>query len=161
MSFFRGEPFMRWWRHQMETFSTLLAFCTGIHRSPVYSPHKGQWRGALMFSMIYAWTNSWANNKDACCLRLHRAHYNVTVMKYSYQANMWYTIYVLWIWIKFDINCMWMNWTICVIPLYPCLSCFIGTRYCVILNTRMRDQRQVFTTQKCDTMLCYHKVLLL
>ena len=41
-----------WWRHQMETFSVLLALCVGIHRSPVNSPHKGQWRGALMFSLI-------------------------------------------------------------------------------------------------------------
>ena len=37
-----------WWRHQMETFSALLALC-GIYRSPVNSPHKGQWRGALIF----------------------------------------------------------------------------------------------------------------
>ena len=29
-----------WWRHQMETFSALLAICAGIHRSPVNSPHK-------------------------------------------------------------------------------------------------------------------------
>ena len=26
-----------------------------IHRSPVNFPHKGQWRGALMSSLIYAW----------------------------------------------------------------------------------------------------------
>ena len=26
----------------------------GIHRSPVNSPHKGQWRGALMLSLIFA-----------------------------------------------------------------------------------------------------------
>ena len=39
-----------WWRHQMETFSALLAIYAGIHRSPVISPHKGQWCGALMFS---------------------------------------------------------------------------------------------------------------
>ena len=38
-----------WWRHQMETFSAFLAFVWGIHRSLVNSPHKGQWRGALMF----------------------------------------------------------------------------------------------------------------
>ena len=36
-------------RHQMETFSALLALCVGIHRSPVNYPHKGQWRGALIF----------------------------------------------------------------------------------------------------------------
>ena len=28
-------------------------FMQGIHRSAVNSPHKGQWRGALMFSFIY------------------------------------------------------------------------------------------------------------
>ena len=31
----------------------LLAFVLGIHPSPVNSPHKGQWRGALMFSFIW------------------------------------------------------------------------------------------------------------
>ena len=40
-----------WWRHQMEAFSALLAFCEGIHWSPADFPHKGQWRGALMFSL--------------------------------------------------------------------------------------------------------------
>ena len=40
-----------WWRHQMESFSALLAIC----------PHKGQWRGALMFSLICAWINRWVN----------------------------------------------------------------------------------------------------
>ena len=29
-------------------------FVRGIHRSPVNSSHKGQWRGALMFSLIFA-----------------------------------------------------------------------------------------------------------
>ena len=72
-----------WWRHQMETFSALLAFVRGIHRPPVDSPHKGQWRGALMFSLVCPWINSWANNRDAVNLRGHRAHYDVTVMEYG------------------------------------------------------------------------------
>ena len=38
-----------WWRHQMWTFSALLAICAGNSPVPVNSPHKGQWRGALMF----------------------------------------------------------------------------------------------------------------
>ena len=42
-------------------------------------PHKGQWGGALMFSLIRAWTSGWANNRDADDLRRHRAHYDVTV----------------------------------------------------------------------------------
>ena len=76
-----------WWRHQMETCSASLAFVRGIrwwlwgiHRSPVNSPHTDQWRGALMFSLITAWTNGWVNNQDASDLRCHRAHYDVTVM---------------------------------------------------------------------------------
>ena len=69
-----------WWRHQMETIPALLAICAGNSRSPVNSPHKGQWRGALMFSLIYAWINSWVNKGEAGDLRHHRAHYDVTVM---------------------------------------------------------------------------------
>ena len=30
-------------------------FVRGIHRSPVNSPHEGQWRGDLIISLIYAW----------------------------------------------------------------------------------------------------------
>ena len=52
----------------------------GIHRSPVNSPHKGQWRGALMFSLICDRINGWVNNGEAGDLRGHRAHYNVTVI---------------------------------------------------------------------------------
>ena len=44
-------------------------------------PHtKGQWRGALMFSLIYAWTNAWVNNREAGDLRRYRVHFDVTVM---------------------------------------------------------------------------------
>ena len=66
------------WRcHQMETFSALLAFVWGIHRSPVNSPHKGQWRGALMFSLICVWINGWVHNAEAGDLRHSRTHYDV------------------------------------------------------------------------------------
>ena len=51
-----------------------------FHRSPVNSPRKGQWRGALMFSLICVWINSLVNNREAGDLRLYRAHYDVTVM---------------------------------------------------------------------------------
>ena len=69
-----GTP---WWRHQMETFSALLAFCAG---NSVNSPHKGQWRGALMFSLICTRINDWVNNREAGYLRRHRGHYDVNVM---------------------------------------------------------------------------------
>ena len=39
------------WKH----FPRYWPFVRGIHRSPVSSPHKGQWRGALIFSLICAW----------------------------------------------------------------------------------------------------------
>ena len=55
-------------------------FVRGIHRSPVSSPHKGQWCGALMISLICAWINDWVNNRWAGHLRHHRAHYDVIVM---------------------------------------------------------------------------------
>ena len=48
-------------------------FVRGIHRPPVNSPHKGQWRGALMFSLICAWIKGWINNGEAGDLRRHRA----------------------------------------------------------------------------------------
>ena len=43
-------------------------FVRGIHRWPVDSHHKGQWRGALMFYFICLWSNGWANNRDAVAL---------------------------------------------------------------------------------------------
>ena len=69
-----------WWRHQMEPFSAWLAQCAGISLVPVNSPHKGQWRGAFMFSLIYAWINDWVNNREAGDLRRQRGHYDVIVM---------------------------------------------------------------------------------
>ena len=49
------------WKH----FPRNWPFVRGIHRSPVNSPHKGQWRGALMFSLICVWINYWVNNREA------------------------------------------------------------------------------------------------
>ena len=55
-------------------------FVREIHRSPVNFPHKGQWRGALMFSLIYVWINDWVNNREAGDLRRQHGHYDVIVM---------------------------------------------------------------------------------
>ena len=63
------------WRH----FPRYWPFVRGIHRSPVNSPHKGQWRGASMLSLICVWING-VNNREAGDLRRYRAHYDVTVM---------------------------------------------------------------------------------
>ena len=64
------------WKH----FPCYWPFVRGIHRWPVNPPHKGQWRWALMFSLICAWTNGWVNTRNAGDLRRHRAHYDVTVL---------------------------------------------------------------------------------
>ena len=77
-----------WWRHRITTkYSYTVWYCyhddvikwkhfprnwpfvRGIHRSPVNSPHKGQWREALMFSLICVWINDWVNNHGAGDLR--------------------------------------------------------------------------------------------
>ena len=64
------------WKH----FPRYWPFVRGIHRSPVNSSHKGQWRGALMFSLICTRINGWVNNREAGDLRRHRACHDVTVM---------------------------------------------------------------------------------
>ena len=64
------------WKH----FPRYWSFVRVIHRSPVNSPHKGQWRGALMFSLICVWINDWVNNRKAGDLRRYHAHYDVTVI---------------------------------------------------------------------------------
>ena len=56
-------------------------FVQVIQRSLVNSPHKGQWRGALMFSLICSWTKGWVNKWDTSDLRHYWADYDVTVMK--------------------------------------------------------------------------------
>ena len=66
----------------METFSASLHLC-GIPRSPVDFPRKGQWRGALMFSLIHSWRHGSANSRDAGDLRPHGAYYDVTVMLFN------------------------------------------------------------------------------
>ena len=63
------------WKH----FPRYWPFVRGIHRSPVKSQHKGQWRGALMFSLICVWINGWVNTREAGDLRRCHAHYDVTV----------------------------------------------------------------------------------
>ena len=68
-------------------FPRYWPFVRGIHRSSVNSPHNGQWRGALMFSLICVWINGWVNNRKAGDLRRHRAHYDVIVMVNTDSGN--------------------------------------------------------------------------
>ena len=68
----KGKHFPRCW-----------LFGRGINRSPANSPHKGLWRGALIFFFICAWINGWVNNGGAGDLRRRRAYYDVTVMLFA------------------------------------------------------------------------------
>ena len=92
----KWKQFPRYWR-----------FVRGIHRSPVNSPYKGQWRRALMFSCICARINGWVNNGEVDYLRRHHAHYDITVMfgypslnggsKYTNKINIQTEKYTNWI----------------------------------------------------------------
>ena len=82
-------------------FPRYRPFVRGIHRSPVNSPHKGQCRGALMFSLTCAWLSGWVNNLEAGDLRRHRAHCDVNVMvtllwNVFYDVNIAVIICICW-----------------------------------------------------------------
>ena len=68
-------------------FPRYWPFVRGIHRSPVNSPHKGQCRGPLMFTLICARINGWVNNREAGYLRRNRAHYDVIVMSFTVMTS--------------------------------------------------------------------------
>ena len=76
------------WKH----FPRYWPFARGIHRSPVNSPHKGQWCGALRFSLICTWIDAWVNNREAGDLKRLRAHYDVIVMGplFKQKTQSWY-----------------------------------------------------------------------
>ena len=78
-----GNPEKPWWHDDVIKWKHFLrywSFVWGIHRSPVNFPHKSQWRGALMFSLICTRRNGWVNNGEAGDLGRRRAHYDVIVM---------------------------------------------------------------------------------
>ena len=95
----------------MENFSRYWPFVRGSRRSLLNSPHKGQWRGALMFSLICAWINVWVNNREAGDLRHHRAHYDVNVMNNQSELQWPHPTHILhitgqhcWSWRQVRIN---------------------------------------------------------
>ena len=68
------------WKH----FPRHWPFVRGIHRPAGNSPHKGQWRGAMMFSLNCARIKGRVNNGEAGDLRRHRVHHDVIVMFNQY-----------------------------------------------------------------------------
>ena len=79
-------------------------FVRGIHRSPVNSPHKGQWCGALVFSLICARINRWENNREAGDLRRHGAHYDVIVMIFAIHSDLSNNQWQIFVWNNPDLS---------------------------------------------------------
>ena len=79
------------WKH----FPRYWPFGWGIHRSMVNSQLEGPWRGALMFSFICIWINSWVKNREAGDLRRLRTHYYVIVMITRLKSFMVFQMYNL------------------------------------------------------------------
>ena len=68
-----------WWRHQMETFSALLALCAGnsLVTSELSSQRPVTWSFDVFF---YLRLNKLLSKQPRCCdLRHHHVHYDVTV----------------------------------------------------------------------------------
>ena len=84
------------WKH----FLRYRPFVRGIHRLPVNSPQKGQWRGVLMFSLICGWINARVNPREAGDVRRHGAHYDVNLMIFVHRYEGWKHVYYLLDWIK-------------------------------------------------------------
>ena len=95
-------------------FPRYWPFVRGIHRSPVNSPHKGQLRGALMFSFTCVWMNGLVNNRKAGDLRRYRAHYDVILMQALTLVE-----YIWWFWRQKQVyqarvsNCIPQHTVIC------------------------------------------------
>ena len=77
------DPRISWWRHQMETFSALLAICAG--NSPVPGEFPAQRPLTRSFDVFFdlRLINGWVNNRKAGDLRRYRAHHDVMVMLFS------------------------------------------------------------------------------
>ena len=62
-----------WWRHQMETVSTLLALC--VENLPITSEFPSQRPVTRSFDGLFdmPWTKGLVNNRNAGDLRRHRA----------------------------------------------------------------------------------------
>ena len=73
-----------WWRHQMETFSALLAICA--RNSPVHGEFHAQRPVTRSFDVFFDMrpNKRWVSNREAGDLRRHHAHHDVIVMIIAY-----------------------------------------------------------------------------
>ena len=95
--YYQDEESMAWWRHQMETFSAFTGSLWGESAGERWNPHhKDQWREAVIFYLTCAWTNGWANSRDAGDLR-HHSISELTCPRIPWYSNFfnnmsWFTV---------------------------------------------------------------------
>ena len=134
------------WKH----FPCYWPFVLEIHWSPVNSPHKGQWRWALVLSLICTCKNGWLNNREADNLRRHRAHYDGPVMDRGYFV------------MSFDIRNIFFPNRLCKVhvrPVYILLLIIIQNSYCGVLWWIIRVTAQCqffFTYSRTDVNMISH-----
>ena len=100
-------------------FPRYWPFVRGIHRLPVNS-HKGQWRGALMVSLICAWMSGWVIwDAIAPLIRHSNSNEKLSLLSITTPNNFTWsseTITVLWFKIRLWLLCssreIIMNWNL-------------------------------------------------
>ena len=97
---------------------------------PLWGEFTGhQWRGALIISLIYAWTNGWANHRDTGGLRRHRAHYDMPVNESTYTRQ--YSSDYQWLGHTINATC-----TVFSVILVASMTCPMShSEYCFGWNT--------------------------
>ena len=111
------------WNHFLHNWP----FVWGIHQSPVNSPHKSQWRGALMFSLICTSINGSVNNHEASDLRHHHCNADgkKSPSRWWHCYLMFYSISWMGIWRRSYVPLLWallfsfVFWWISTHPLPP------------------------------------------
>ena len=83
----RGWKGLAWWRHQMETYSALLALCAG--NSPVTGEFPAERTVTRTFDVFFELRLTKRlskNSRESGDLKRHRAHFDVTVMGWKPQV---------------------------------------------------------------------------
>ena len=125
----------------------------GIHRSPVDSPHKSQWHGAMMLSLICAWTNGSANDRErrrwfeTPARSLWRHCNEMRVIEHDTYICLWY------------VDITYRHW--CVKPGVCLFVCFFLSNECYYnINFQFRWARlymlkhEIFELKSCCNWFC-------
>ena len=114
---------------------------------PVNSPHKGLWRGALVFSLICVWIDGWVNNREAGDLRRHRGHYDVTDTFWLNMPRRYIAMRWKWIWCSPTWRMIYISLISSIIPpevLTMCHAVHLPMSTVIYWNSyvALKDQRE-------------------